>query len=486
MRRLNWSRSGLLTGILISLLGCGRAAVQEQVTTTVVDEVSDQTAQAAVDPEAVAFEGDLSNRFVPAERSSTVKVRLRITARSPESARRPPINLALVVDTSGSMEGAAIEHAREASAALVEALSSGDRLSLVTFDSTANVLIASTTLERDSLGSIRTQIRQMTARGTTDLAGGLQEGLNQVLGSFDSNGINRIVLLSDGVPNDPSALSGIAQNAGQRGVSITALGLGLEYDEALLGMLAQSSGGRFHYVEDSAQVADVFRDEVLRLQRVVGRSAALAVMTGPGVTIESVPGHQPTEITRGVQLTLGDLVEGESRDLIIQLAVTGRRSGASVELLDAVLTFADALNSAGNLERRLFLGARSTDNDEELASGRNEEVEADAAQIEAAAATVEAINMARNGNVEEAQQVLGQNAENLRDVRGRSSNVRLQADDLDALVDSLPALSGAGMTASGGHSTAARRSSAPNPPAPRSEQRARSVHDRAMQTILGR
>jgi len=160
-----------------------------------------------------------------------------------------------------------------------------------------------------------------------------------------------------------------------------------------------------------------------------------------------------------------------------------------VELLDAVLTFADAVNNSGQLERRLFLGARATDDEEELAAGRDEEVEADAARIEAAAAAVAAIDMARNGNVQEAQQVLGQNVENLRNIGGLESSGQLRADDLDDLAQSLPALARGGLSTqgSGGASAdvAPSRASSPAPAAPEPERRARRVHDRAMQTILG-
>ena len=224
--------------------------------------------------------------------------------------------------------------------------------------------------------------------------------------NLEPEGINRLVLLSDGVPNDAAPILPLAQAAGERGVHITALGLGLDYDETLLGQVAQLSGGRFHYVEESSRVAEVFHDEVLRFERVLARNLRLELRPGPGVRIEGVVG-QPIALANGaVQVSLGDLSEGEHRELIVQLHADPRRSGATVELMDAVLHFDDAVEGAGGLERRVFLGARATDRMEELDAGRNAELERAAGRMLAAVTTVQAIQQARAGDVTRARALL--------------------------------------------------------------------------------
>lgn len=466
-----------LSLILVGVLLIGCASTQRRNTLGLEDE-------------AVSLDGTLSNTFVPAEQPSAIKARLRVSADGLAASERPPINLALVVDTSGSMMGDPIEDARAASLALVEMLSDGDRLAVVTFDSTTNVLVEMTELRRRSRNEVREQIAAMEARGTTDLRGGLQAGLQQVLALGHRNEINRIVLLSDGVPNDATDIENQARAAGQNNVAITALGLGLEYDETLLGMIAQASGGRFHYLETSSEVASVFREEVLRLERVIGRNAVVVVRPGPGVAIENVVGQQVAQDSQGVRLSIGDLVEGESRDYYVQFAVEGRRSGAVVELFDAVLSFDDALESSGRLERRLFLGARSTDSEEELAAGRNEEVEAGAAQIQAAAVTVEAIRVARSGEVERAREMLRSGAAEL-DRAGGAPGVAADfaADDMVELAESLPAAEADAdapadvAEESRGRRRYRRRAPAAAPAA--TERMVRGVHEQAMETLLG-
>src|SRR4029453_7030352 len=119
-------------------------------------------------------------QFVRAGASSDLVVRIRIGVDPLERKARPPVNLALAVDTSGSMEGAAIAHAREACLNVLQSLRNGDRLSIVTFDTHAEVIVPSMVLDKKSRALVTSRIRAMQARGTTDMAGGLSAALGQV------------------------------------------------------------------------------------------------------------------------------------------------------------------------------------------------------------------------------------------------------------------------------------------------------------------
>jgi len=404
---------------LVSLLAaCGGSSTTEQQ-----------------DPGVVSLSGTLGNTFVPAGENGEMLARVRISTRSMDGSARPPINLALVIDTSGSMAGEPIDDAREAALAIVDLMREGDRLSVVAFHSTTEVLLPSTVIE-DNLDELRADIGRMEAQGTTDMAGGLQGGLTELMTHFEPNGVNRLVLLGDGVPNDEAGIVAMAQAGGERGMSITAIGLGLDYNETLMGDVARVSGGQFHYVEESEQVATLFRDEVLRMQQVYARNAVVRLQPGPGVTIQSVVGQNVQNLGSYVEVHLGDLTEGEHRDLMVRATVEGRRSGATVELMDVHLGFDDAVVEAGRLERRVFLGAKSTDDTEELASGRNADIEREAARMQAAAVTVQAVRMTRDGELDAARAMLEQAEREARDFVG---DERAEDADFAAQIETMSA-----------------------------------------------
>lgn len=419
-------RAAMVTGAIFLLwTGCGGTQVSDE----------------AEDPEVVFLDGDLGNDFVVAGSPSDVVSRIRVEARALQNGHRPAINLALVVDTSGSMDGTPIEDARAASLDLLDALHPEDRLAVVAFHSETEVLLESTNLEGADVAELRDRINRMQAQGTTDLAGGLRAGLEELVRNFEPEGINRLVLLSDGVPNDATQVVPLARAAGERGIRITSLGLGLDYDETLLAQVAQSSGGRFHYVEESAMVAGVFRDEILRFERVLARNLVLELRPGPGVRIDGVVGQQVAPGANGtVQVSLGDVSEGEHRDVIVQMHADPRRAGATVEVLDAVLHFDDAVQNAGRLRRRKFFGARSTADAGELEAGRNEEVEQAAARMMAAVTTVQAIERARSGDIQEARQILARAAAEAEAAARADEGLRNQAAQMRVLRRALPSM----------------------------------------------
>ena len=431
------SRLALALG-LAALSGCKKEGVELRPPV----EVS-AAAPRPADPEVVSLASALPQQRILADQPGEVRVRLRIDTAKLKHSKRPPISVVLVMDTSGSMQGKAIEHARGAALALLDGLADGDRLAVVTFDSQTRTLVPSTTIDRDSLPAIREHIQAMQARGTTDMASGLAAGLGEAQRGYLNEGVNRIVLLSDGMPNDDSQIAALAQQAAGMRVAVTALGLGLEYNETLLASLAQQTGGKFHFIEDSDQVVAVFRDEVLRLEQVVARNLSLHLLPGPGVSIEGVLGHTTTPTAnRGVALALGDLGEATHRDLIVRLRVGPHRAGASLELMDAILGFQDAVVGAGQLERRIFVSARTSGDAQAIAASRDLEVERQIARALADAATLDAITLARQGQLAAAVATIDR-AEPLARAQAKQlddSELRTQADGLVKLRKALPTL----------------------------------------------
>lgn len=395
MRRLS-----LALSLCASLLaGCQGAPPNRA--TTVTPGASTPSATA---PALVELAIDLDRDAMPADTRTRVIARLRVDAAELAQKQRPPINLAVVIDTSGSMVGDAIAQARAAAGALLDGLQEGDRIAVITFDTHAAVLVAPTLVARDTLAPVRERIGAMEARGTTDLAGGLALALQQLTSAPLPGAVQRIVLLGDGVPNDAAPIPQYIAQASASGISISALGFGLEYDETVLGQLAQATGGRFHRIAQGESIETAFRDEVFRIERVVASGVVLTMQPGPGVSIERVLGHATApDQNRAHAVRLADLAEHQRQDVYVELMVEGHRDGANIELIDATVAYQDRTANAGMLSQRTFIGGKATSSDD---VPRDLEVERGAATARAAAATVDAIARSRAGDFAGADELL--------------------------------------------------------------------------------
>jgi Ca-activated chloride channel family protein len=384
-----------LTTAVLLIFGCGEP----------------ETPPRGRDPGAVIAEGMLGSPLLLADGDSTVYARIRIGTRPRAERPRGPVNVALAMDTSGSMEGAPIKEARRAAIQMIDALKDGDRLAVVVFHSKTEVLLPSTELSAEVRADVKLRISQITERGTTDMAGGLDAAVQEVRSHYDAKGLNRVVLLGDGIPNQASTIESTARSAAEQGIAVTTLGLGLDYDETLMGKIAQLSGGRFQYIESADKVAGFFQEELQRIDTVYARRASARLTPGPGVRIESVVGSEGASSGGAAYIPLGDIARGDSRDIVVRMTVTPRKAGVPIELLDAVITFDDALENAGRLERHIYLGAHTSDDEAEVVKARNPDVELSAALAEASATTIQALELSKRGSYVRARELLTKGAE---------------------------------------------------------------------------
>jgi Ca-activated chloride channel homolog len=343
--------------------------------------------------------------MVLANAVSDLGIRVRITARDLPSAKRPPLDLALVLDTSGSMEGKPIDALRASARELAGKLRNGDHLSVVVFHSKAEVLVPSVIVTAENRAKIDHAIAAIHATGTTDLVDGMTLGLSQLTSGIMVNSINRIVLLSDGVPNSSVALPQIVAAIRQAGVSVTSLGFGIDYDTTLMTQIARDTGGSFHYLEEPDQVAKVFDAELVKMKSSVARNLQLELEPGPGVTIVAMPG-----LTLGAEgkmyAAIGDLPAGETRDLMIPIKVAARGDGATAELVQATLHFEDVIGRSGMRERGAFVAVKTSSDSAAVIGSIKMDLEVARIRGSAAAAILGAITLARSGQIQPARQGL--------------------------------------------------------------------------------
>lgn len=251
----------------------------------------------------------------------------------PIAAGSVPLNLAFVLDRSGSMSGKPMQDLKQAAKLAVDRLSPQDMVSIVIFDDKADVVVPSQPAANKA--DLMAKIGAIDERGGTQMSAGMQQGLNQLQQGAGAGRVNRMILLTDGETwEDKPLCVQLAQQAGQMGMPITALGLGEEWNLQLLTSLASDSGGSCEYIDTPEKIAVAFQDIVATMQGTVVANAHMTLRLVLGVQPRAVwrvtplierLSHQALS-ERDVQVSLGD-VQQKGQSLLVELTLPPRQAG---------------------------------------------------------------------------------------------------------------------------------------------------------------
>jgi Ca-activated chloride channel family protein len=370
-------------------------------------------------------------RLVRAQGHSARYVLLSFTAPdAPHTSAREPIDVAFVIDRSGSMGGSKIRLAREAVVQGLRMLKSSDRFSVVSYDHEIDVVVPSTVASGEAVRNAIAQVQQIEARGNTNLSGGWLRGCEELAQHLTSGQIARCLLLTDGLANngitDRDELARHAEELRARGITTSTIGLGADFDEQTLESMARAGGGHFYYVESAVQIGDCLTGELGEALEIVARDVTILVDAGAGIEVTTLNRFAVKQESAGrISVRLGDLASRQDVELVFRLkfpagkerdtgraifSVTDSRSALSLPDTDAIWTYAD--HSAND------------------AQSRNAIVDRAVAKLYAAQAIAEALELNRAGRFEQAAARLKATARRIAQYAGKDPELLATLESL--------------------------------------------------------
>ena len=267
----------------------------------------------------------------------TVYLQLTFHAPRGKNHKRQPLNLSVVLDRSGSMaDQGKMDFAKTALYKLIDQLGSEDILSVVIYDNEVNVLQRARRVRNKQ--ELKSLIAEVYPRNSTNLGGGMIEGFRQVERNASRRYVNRVILLSDGLANQGITssyeLGRIARTYRSRSISLTTMGVGLDYNEDLMVGLAENGGGNYYFIEHPRSLAGILESEFSKVSHLMAHNCQIELQLGDGVRITDVVGYSYDVRDGKCMISLGDLYYEEEREITVELQVprgTGSRRLASGE-----------------------------------------------------------------------------------------------------------------------------------------------------------
>lgn len=262
------------------------------------------------------------------------------------AVRKVPLNIAIVLDRSGSMAGEKMDFAKKAAFGIIDRLSPADFVSIVVYDEFIDVVQPATSVKFKD--SIKMKLAKIKPRGSTNLWGGSEKGYEQVKANFKKEYINRVLLISDGNitagPKIPSRIIGWVQEYKDiEGISISTFGVGLDYNETLMTDMAENGAGNYYYINRADKMEGMFNKELNGLQNVVAQEAELSITLPKGLMVEKIFPFKYRQEKNVITIRFRDLFSEEIKSMVMKFSIDDR---ASKELfIQTRLTYADVTDN---------------------------------------------------------------------------------------------------------------------------------------------
>ncbi|MFO0599559.1 MAG: VWA domain-containing protein [Myxococcaceae bacterium] len=341
----------------------------------------------ATKPGSLSLTGRLSHPYlVPG--TSDVFASLEVSAVDVPGSKRAPVNLAVVIDRSGSMSGAKIINARNAASRLVDLLDENDRLSIVHYGTDVSSM-GGVFCTPENKVKLHRYIANISDEGGTNIGDGLLVGEKHISRAANDFRVNRVLLLSDGQPTvgitTAQGLANVVRTIRGRGVSVTSLGVGADFNEDLMQRLADVGGGSYGFISDTnpSAMATLFEKDLQQAGTMVARTAALSFELPPGVGFVEVYGRPVSQSGSTVTISLPDFSARQVEKLVVHLTASPAVRSGAMDISTFKLAYVDLLAN-GDANERLSLSAMVTEDNTLAMNNRDKQAVVAATKARAA------------------------------------------------------------------------------------------------------
>lgn len=292
--------------------------------------------------QAVAMDVRWGNDEVSKDQRDAV---LQIGFTTPNVSERTnlrPLNLALVIDKSGSMaDGDKMSRVKESLRVMLGKLREDDIVSISVFDSYAEVLFPAQRIGNGD--KIRRAVESIEPDGSTNLHAGLMLGYKEAQKNFVKDATNRVILLTDGIANkgvtNPERIASESSELNGQGVDLSTIGVGYDLNNDLLRTLAKTGRGLYHFVGDYKDIDKVFVTEVQSLLSAVARNVKVEVEFDSNLQIEKIYGYDPSVSKNSFSMNLENLNNGVTQAIITRFRA--ENAGKNVNSVKVRLSYFD-------------------------------------------------------------------------------------------------------------------------------------------------
>lgn len=390
----------------------------------------------------------IENKFdfnrIPENTRFNTRLMVSLTADQKVEQKEQPLNIAVVLDRSGSMSGAKLKYVKMATKILSNQLNQDDTLSLIIYDNEVNKLVPPTKIK--NMHGFEMAVDSIRSGGMTFLSGGYEQGCKFANDNKSKDNITRVMLLTDGLANegitDPDQLASIALKKNQNGITTTTIGVGEDYDEFLLGKMAENGGGGTYFIENPDDAPGVFQEELGYLKSLAANQ----------VTIKFIPKNKDIvfdqlntyRVNEDGSFLLGDLYSGQKKSIVLETLIPALQLGEGQDLGTIEIKYQDT--SSSEIKEETFslpvtidvVSAAEFENET-----ANRDVTLEAAYLLVAKAKSEGIKLADEHKFDEASKILLQYAnvleglglndsrlnDEIKELRLRARNLRERRED---------------------------------------------------------